>query len=251
MKRLIMVGMLLLAILPVGAETIYDLPNGGFENASENWYIRHGYSLDNITIHSGNWSLKSSLTYYDPDEDPSLGDARAIWSKGIRGIEAGDKVYASGYMKIETNTSDTDCVYWYGARYGIDYKKEDGTIIKANNGDWVSWNSSGDWEFGEYTRIVPEGTVRINFWLQTKPHNCSGTAWFDDMTLIITRNSTNEVISGGSGGSSLDEIYSKEPVEQVTLIIEKKPSFFSKIIKGDFSPIINVLVDFLDGLGVG
>jgi hypothetical protein len=177
---------------PQSDTVIYTLPNGGFEQGTSGWDIRHGYSLDTTTYHSGSTSVKSVSTFYNPTIDPTKGDARAIWNIPAIPIQEGQKIFVSGYIK----TTYADCLD--GLRIGIDLKNNSGgsAIIGGFNDEWVSWGS--DWTYVSFNITVKPWSItntgkitKANLWLQGRPYNCSAVGWFDDIKLYIIQSINN------------------------------------------------------------
>lgn len=157
---------------------IYTLQNGGFENGTSGWAMRHGYSLDTKVFHSGNASARADPTYYDPAVDPTKGDARASWISKSVYVQEGQQVFASAWIKTEQATC-TD-----GLRIGIDFKAINSTPYVIN-GQFVTWGNN--WTYRTINGTVPtgKGVIRITLWLQGKPYDCPAKGWFDDIELKV------------------------------------------------------------------
>jgi hypothetical protein len=162
-----------------GLRILYSLPNGGFEDSTSGWEVRHGYVLDTNVNHSGSASMRSSSTYYDAAIDPNMGDARAMWNAEAIDIKEGQRVFASAFMK----TRDSRCPF--GLRIGMDFKSRNYKILRSINGDWVSWGN--DWSYRSIEGTVRPGEEKVTLWLQAMPYNCSAVGWFDDVELQITQ----------------------------------------------------------------
>jgi len=159
-----------------GDVIVFTLSNGGFEQGSTGWAVRHGFNIVSDVFHGGTHSLKSSGTYYSSTEDPNKGDARASWTNSIA-VSPGQRVVASAWIKTESSS----CVD--GLRIGMDFKDSSGSPVKVVDGEFVKWGN--DWTYREISGVAPAGTVRINLWLQTRPYACPESGWYDDINLEV------------------------------------------------------------------
>jgi hypothetical protein len=171
----------------------YTLINGGFENGTSHWTVRHGYTLDCSVSHSGSCSIKSSGTYFDPAIDPGAGDSRAMWTPRIYGVKEGQKIYVSWWAKttglnpVCAPGQKKSCGGDAGIRIGVDFKNAttiNGAPMRANYGEMVRFGN--DWTYREFNDTIRAGESSITLWLQGKPYNYTeGVGWFDDIKLEI------------------------------------------------------------------
>lgn len=176
---------LLIGLFSHSVNAYSPLLNGGFENGTYQWDVRHGFFLDTSQFHSGNSSIRSETTFYNPDIDPTKGDARGMWISPSIKVYEGQTIIASAYIKTE----ESDCVD--GLRIGIDFKNitGDGSPMRAVNGNFVEWNNN--WTYTQINGTVRAGEQIITLWIQGRPYNCSGNGWFDDINLDIISKDTS------------------------------------------------------------
>jgi hypothetical protein len=227
-----------------GYKINYTMINGGFENGTSGWSVRHGYSLDVNESHSGNASIKSSSTYYNSTIDATLGDARAMWVSKVPPVQEGYKVFASVFIKTE----EADCPY--GLRIGIDFKMSNGSIVHAINGEWVTWGN--DWTYREINGTVRVGEQKITLWLQSKPYNCSALGWFDDVRLYVMQENATSIFNDSIFNDSSDFAPNETNSDDVTSKLIQRDTFGGATTDFAVAPSLTAMQDVtLERAGYG
>jgi hypothetical protein len=130
---------------------------------------------------------------------------RQTWLVHSVVVTPGQIVFASALLKasVYPNASPDPSLSGTigGAILGIDFYDSNHTMLggvdpkMANGGDaYVLWGS--DWTNQSLTVAVPNGTARIQFWVQARPYDTgSVSAWFTNTNLYVADNSTVSPVS--------------------------------------------------------
>jgi hypothetical protein len=151
--------------------------------------------VDYSVTHNGNPSMRLQK---GGNIDPFGVIDRSIWTN-LYSCKPGDHIVASVWIRTDTSTGDM------GARLGIDLYGS-GHIVDGYPGvhidtstNYVSWGTT-TWTQRTYDFIVPSTTftrdqtgatisgTQINgilLWIQARPGDANGNAWFADTTLYI------------------------------------------------------------------
>lgn len=149
-------------LLPVAASADTLVRNGGFE-AGSGWTLSGSTTLDSSTRHSGARSVRCE------------GDGAAI-SQALFSVASGETLTVTGWMRISDVTPNGGPGYAYMAVYQY---AANGKLVTSR--DYVQQQGSADWRMASYTFRVEPGVEHVL--LTAGLYHCSGTAWFDDITL--------------------------------------------------------------------
>ncbi len=166
-KFIILVGMLFLVKLGLAQNQI---KNPGFEVSNVGWnfwggilqkeVIRSGTSALKVTLNTARWSGADQIIFFQ---------------EGVK------KVEVSGWMKTENVVKGA--LDYEQARISVEFYDNNGSLVggyppvtgqKIGTSDWIQYS---------HTYMVPQGAKQVK--IQTVLGNCTGTAYFDDIEVLL------------------------------------------------------------------
>ncbi|HWZ22220.1 MAG TPA: hypothetical protein VNW06_06170, partial [Cytophagaceae bacterium] len=168
-----------------------QLKNAGFEIAGESWNFWGGKQEKGIVL-KGSYALKITS-----DKPKWVGADQIIFF-----TEEAKKIEVSGWMNTENVIQNS--LSYEQARIAVEFLDTNGTQV--NDYPLVVGQTKGttDWTFYKNSYNVPSGARQLK--IQLALANCTGTAYFDDLeVLIYDENGTTIKASSDSRSGPMDE----------------------------------------------
>lgn len=161
------------------------LPNPGFEQPGEGglpagWTaaqrgVRGTASTVGEVVHSGRRALCLQATAVDTPGSGSVGLSSGL----LPAPPAGTTLTAAAWIRAREVVSPGS---YYMLRYTLYFLDETGTA-RIRHSDVACTEGSFDWTLFRATITVPRGAARLRLSCQLTA--CTGTAWFDDLSLAV------------------------------------------------------------------
>lgn len=214
-----------------------QLVNPGFEQKSEGWTFWGGEQSS--TAHAGSFGLKIS------QEAPKWSGAHQV----IRFPKSTSTVEVKGWMKAENVIKGENS--WEVARIGVEFLDDEGNMVGGHMPVVGSAEGTTDWELLENTYDVPDGATQIK--VQAALGNCTGTAFYDDMSLVLKGSDGGFLNSAkASGPADWGTWYTipTEPAKTGSHYVDWSSLLDKPAGKHGFAKVTNGKIVFTDGTPV-
>jgi hypothetical protein len=187
---LLLILLLLAVIFPslpprVKAQETNLILNPGFEDGINAWHTSDGkvvFVPDVTTLHTGSQSIQGIET--------SVGSLGRLYQDVSRKLSSGNQCQISGWIKTSNVNGQAviglDYVALNGATPADGYVNEIGYVTGTQ--DWAFFQSP-------VFTLPPMPNDAVSLWLLLDFNNGVGTAWWDDLSLILVSNTTISQVS--------------------------------------------------------
>lgn len=186
-KRITIIGLFWFSFITISSAQNL-LKNPGFELDVDGWSNWGGYITN--TKHSGRFSIEISNT-------------KPTWTGIDQSVilpEGAKKIAGSGWIKTDNIVQGTQA--WEVARIGIEFYNAANELVGGYPPVIGSAQGTTAWSYYEQEYEVPQGAVKVK--VQLALGNCTGTANFDDISIIIF-NAQNKPLAAGNLSGPMDK----------------------------------------------
>jgi hypothetical protein len=162
-----------------------QLKNPGFELPGDGWNFWGGV-IQKEVVRSGTYAMKVTL------DKPRWSGADQI----IFFNEGTKKIQVSGWMKTENVVQGS--LNYEMARIAVEFYDNNKAQVGGYPPVTAQKTGSTDWTYYENVYLVPTGAAQVK--IQTVLGNCAGTAYYDDMEVLLFDESGANTEAGSKSG---------------------------------------------------